>query len=209
MIGKKALLIIDMQNDFCPGGSLAVPGGDEIVPIINELQVKFDYIIATKDWHPHDHISFAANHSDRQIGDVIDVGSLPQVLWPVHCVQETVGSNFHPALDIGRIEKIFHKGMDKNIDSYSAFFDNAYQRSTGLADYLHQQGVDTLYIVGLATDYCVKYSAIDAAKLGFSVFVIKDACRAVELKEGDVEQAFKEMSAMGVTLISDVAQAIQ
>ena len=195
-----ALIMVDLQNDFCPGGSLAVPGGDEIVPLINALQPRFKLIVATQDWHPLEHTSFAANHEGRAVGDVIEVAHAPQVLWPVHCVQASSGAEFHAALNQTHIQHIVHKGRDPAIDSYSAFFDNAHQRSTGLADYLQAKGIHTVYIVGLATDYCVKYSALDAAKLGFTVWVIEDACRGVELKPGDVESAFAEMRSAGIKL---------
>lgn len=198
---KKALIMVDLQNDFCLGGSLAVPGGDDIVPLANQLQAHFDCIIATQDWHPHDHTSFAANHSGQGVGDIIEIEHIQQILWPVHCVQASNGAKFHPALNVAKINKIFHKGVDKNIDSYSAFFDNAHLRSTGLADYLREHDIEEVYLIGLATDYCVKYSALDAAHLGFNVYVIKDACRAVELKAGDAEAAFAEMQSAGVTLI--------
>src|SRR3990167_5139827 len=135
MIKNAALIMIDLQNDFCLGGSLAVPDGDRVIPLANELQKQFDLVIATKDWHPRDHTSFADNHSSQDVVDLITIDTLSQVLWPVHCVQETHGAEFHPALDTSRIKKIIYKGTDKNIDSYSAFFDNAHQRATGLADY--------------------------------------------------------------------------
>lgn len=198
---KKALILVDLQNDFCKGGHLAVPGGDDVIPIANQLQSHFDLVIATQDWHPEDHTSFASNHPGYGVGDVLMMDHISQVLWPDHCVQNTGGAAFHPDLETKHIKAIFHKGSDKNIDSYSAFFDNAHQRSTGLSDYLREEGVETVYIMGLATDYCVKFSVLDARHLGFDVYVIQDACRAVELKPGDGDRAFTEMQAIGAKLI--------
>lgn len=201
MTKKTALIMVDLQNDFCQGGSLAVPGGDEVVPLANRLQSRFDLVVATQDWHPHDHTSFAANHPGYAVGEVIDLDGADQVLWPVHCVQATQGSAFHPALNTEEVDRVFHKGVDKFIDSYSAFFDNAHQRATGLGDYLKNHGVEKVYLMGLATDYCVKFSALDAKHLGFDVYVIEDACRGVELHTGDVTRAFDEMRAAGIHLV--------
>lgn len=201
MANKKALIMIDLQNDFCHGGSLAVPGGDEVIPKANQLQTCFDVVIATQDWHPHDHMSFASNHVECGIGDVITVDDMQQILWPNHCVQGTKGAEFHSGLNLQKVNECFHKGIDRKIDSYSAFFDNAHLRSTGLGDYLRNQKIEDVYIMGLAMDYCVKYSALDASHLGFNVFVIEDACRGVELNPGDVEKAKEEMLAVGVKMI--------
>ena len=211
MTKKKALILVDLQNDFCAGGNLAVPGGDEVIPLANKLQPCFDLVIATQDWHPADHMSFATNHPEYGVGDTIVVDDIPQVLWPDHCVQHGKGAQFHPDLDTHKITKIFHKGTDKKIDSYSAFFDNAHKRSTGLADYLHAEGVEDVYIMGLATDYCVKYSALDAVHQGFKVSVMMDACRGVGLKPHDIEEAWSEMQAAGVTLIQskDVIENVE
>src|SRR3954468_12732007 len=151
-----ALIIVDVQNDFVPGGALPVPEGDKVLPVINNLQPKFDLVVATQDWHPASHGSFAANHPGKKPGDVIQLKGLPQILWPVHCVQNTTGAAFVPTLDAKRIAKVFPKGTDPQVDSYSGFFDNGRQKATGLAEYLKQRGVTELYIVGLATDYCVK-----------------------------------------------------
>ena len=197
-----ALIITDIQNDFCPGGALAIPDGDRIVPLVNELQGRFDLVVATQDWHPPDHGSFAANHPGKKVGDSIEFSGLPQTLWPVHCVQNTPGADLHPALDRRRIARIFHKGSNPEIDSYSAFFDNAHRKSTGLGEYLKQQGVDGVYVCGLATDYCVKFTALDAVGLGFKTYVIEGACRGVNLKPGDVERAIEEMRADGAGLLS-------
>jgi nicotinamidase/pyrazinamidase len=198
---KTALVMVDIQNDFCQGGSLAVPGGDEIVSVANALQPYFDLVIATQDWHPQDHTSFAVNHTERKVGEVIDLDGIAQVLWPAHCVQNTKGAEFHPQLELKRIDKIVHKGADRLIDSYSAFFDNAHLRSTGLADYLQENGVTEIYIMGLATDYCVKYSCLDAAQLELKTHVIVDACRGIDLQGGDVEKALVEMRSVGVDIV--------
>lgn len=202
MISKKALLLVDLQNDFCPGGNLAVNEGDKVIPIANELQNFFDLIIATKDWHPKDHMSLAINHPNHQVGDVICVDGLNQVLWPVHCLQNSKGAEFHVDLNTEKIKKVFHKGIDKKIDSYSAFFDNAHKRSTGLSDYLYEQNINEIYIMGLATDYCVKYTALDAIHLGLITNVIIDGCRGVELQAGDTEKAITEMVKAGVVIVN-------
>jgi nicotinamidase/pyrazinamidase len=198
----KALIITDIQNDFCPGGALAIREGDNIVPIINKLQARFDLVVATQDWHPLGHGSFAANQPGKKIGELIDLNGLPQILWPVHCVENTPGADFHPGLDRGRIARVFHKGADPGIDSYSAFFDNGHRKATGLGEYLKEQGVDEVYLCGLATDYCVKFTALDAVDLGFKTFVIEDACRGVNLRPGEVERAIGEMRAKGVEVFS-------
>ena len=194
---KKALIMVDLQNDFCTGGNLAVPRGEEVVPLANALQAHFDSIVATKDWHPANHLSFASQHPGKKVGEVENT----QVLWPDHCVQESRGAEFHPALETQHIHKIIFKGTDRQIDSYSAFFDNAHLRATGLGDYLRAQQVAEVYIMGLATDYCVKYSVLDAVELGFKVFLVKDACRGVELRTGDTAMAIAEMEAAGVRFV--------
>lgn len=183
---KRALILVDIQNDFCPGGSLAVREGDRIVPIVNELQQRFDLIIATKDWHPAGHSSFAT-------------------LWPPHCVQGTQGAEFVPALDTGRITRTFLKGTDMLVDSYSGFFDNEHLRATGLGDYLKAEGVTDVVITGLATDYCVKFTALDALALGFRTTVVSDACRGVEVNPGDTANALREMAAAGALLVESRA----
>lgn len=200
----KALLIVDVQNDFLPGGALAVPEGDKIISIINRLQEKdlFSYIVATKDWHPPAHISFASHHGKKP-GESIEVEGLSQELWPDHCVQGTRGADFAPRLQTKKIDQIFFKGADPSIDSYSAFYDNAHLRSTGLGEYLKKLGVEELYLVGVATDYCVKYSVFDAIKLGFKVYVILDGCRGIVPQSG----ALEEMQSVGATLI-DSSQLI-
>ncbi len=200
----KALIIVDMQNDFCPGGALPVPEGDHIVPLINRLQQQFELVVATTDWHPPEHCSFASNHPGHKVGDVVEIDGLPQILWPVHCVQNTPGAALHPALHTARIARLFRKGADPRVDSYSAFFDNGRRKATGLAEYLRQQGASELYICGLATDYCVKYTALDAVELGFATSVLVDACRGVELRHGDVADAIDQMQRAGVNIITGV-----
>jgi nicotinamidase/pyrazinamidase len=197
-----ALILVDLQNDFLHGGALAVPDGDAVIPIANQVQQAFDLIVATQDWHPRDHGSFAANHPGKKIGDVVDLNGLPQILWPMHCVQNTRGAEFSPGLRTDRITKVFRKGTDPGIDSYSTFFDNAHRRSTGLDDYLRGQGVREVAIMGLATDYCVKFSVLDARELGFDVRVIEDGCRGVDLKPPDSADAIEEMRRAGAAIVT-------
>ena len=196
----KALLIVDVQNDFLPGGTLAVPQGDEIIPIINDLQKALSCVLATKDWHPPNHISFASSHGKKP-GEIIEVQGIKQELWPDHCIQGMEGAEFAPALRKDKIDQVFFKGINPLIDSYSAFYDNAHIRSTGLRESLDSLNVNEIYIVGLATDYCVKYSVLDAAKLGLNIYVILDGCRGIDLKSGDIERAIEEMKAAGAHLI--------
>jgi nicotinamidase/pyrazinamidase len=195
-----ALILVDIQNDFLPGGALPVPEGDAVIPIANRLQEsgRFDLIVATQDWHPADHGSFAANHPGRTLGEVIDLNGLPQILWPVHCVQETRGAAFADGLATMSIEKVFTKGTDPAIDSYSGFFDNGHRKSTGLGEYHRARGVTDVFVCGVATDYCVKFTALDARQLGFNTFLIEDASRGVNLKPGDVARAIEEMRGAGV-----------
>ena len=196
----KALILVDIQYDFCPGGSLAVPDGDAVVPVANRLQKKFELVAATQDWHPRGHGSFASSHG-KPVYAVIRIHGAPQTLWPDHCVQGTHGAELVSALDRARIARIFQKGTDPEIDSYSGFLDADHKHSTGLADYLRERGVDEVYVAGLATDYCVKYTALDAARLGFRTHVIEDGCRGVNLNPGDSETALEEMKAAGVRII--------
>ncbi|HSX10725.1 MAG TPA: bifunctional nicotinamidase/pyrazinamidase, partial [Chlamydiales bacterium] len=184
----KTLIITDVQHDFMPGGALGVPGANAIVPVINRLIPKFEHVLATLDWHPPHHISFASSHG-KKVGEKILVAGHEQILWPDHCVQNTRGARLADGLHQERIEAVFHKGTDLKIDSYSTFFDNARTRHTGLAEHLRKHGLKDLYFVGLATDYCVLYSVLDALELGFNVWVIRDACRAINLKPGDEERA--------------------
>ena len=181
-----ALLLIDLQPDFMPGGALAVAGGDEILPLINSLAAKFDHVILTQDWHPPQHISFASSHAGRAPYSQVDVAYGPQTLWPDHCVQHSSGAALHPALDVPHAELILRKGFRRHIDSYSAFLENDHRTPTGLAGYLRERGLQRLFIAGLAYDYCVRFSAIDGKALGFETIVIEDATRAVGLP-GSVE----------------------
>jgi len=196
-----ALIIVDLQNDFLPGGALAVPHGDEVIPLANDLQQRFELVLATQDWHPPNHGSFAANHSGKKPGDRIMLDGIEQILWPVHCVQNTKGAEFAPSFDTSRIAHIFHKGIDPKIDSYSTFFDNAHRRETGLADYLKKRAINEIYLMGLALDYCVKYSTLDARQLGLNTYVIVDGCRGIELEAGDIERAIDEMKRVGAVLL--------
>jgi nicotinamidase/pyrazinamidase len=200
-----ALIIVDLQNDFLPGGALSVPHGDEVIPIANELQQRFALVLATQDWHPPDHGSFAPNHPGKKPGDRIILDGIEQILWPVHCVQDTHGAEFAPSFDTNRIARIFHKGIDPRIDSYSTFFDNAHRRSTGLGEYLNERSVKNVYLLGLALDYCVKYSALDARQLGFSTHIIVDACRGIGLEPGDLDHALDEMKRTGTILLESGA----
>jgi len=194
-----ALIIVDIQNDFIPGGALAVPEGDVIIPLVNRLQPCFDLTVATQDWHPADHGSFASNHSGKKPGDAIQLNGLTQILWPAHCVQNTQGAAFAATLDQSRWDSAFEKGNDPAVDSYSGFFDNA-RRATGLGDYLRAKGVTDVAVVGLATDYCVKFTALDAVQLGFKTTLIEDACRGVNLQPSDVKKAVDEMETAGVVV---------
>jgi nicotinamidase/pyrazinamidase len=176
----KALILIDIQNDFLPGGSLAVPAGSEIISVLNRLQAHFDLVVATQDWHPISHKSFASNHPGKKAFEQIDLNGLSQVLWPDHCVQGSSGANFSSDLNMNRVEAIFRKGTDSEIDSYSGFFDNGHRKSTALADYLRGKQVTELYIAGLAGDFCVYYTAKDAIAQGFDTHIIEDAVRAID-----------------------------
>ncbi len=201
----KALIIVDLQNDFLPGGALPVPEGDTIIPLANRLQTHFQYVLASQDWHPAKHASFSMNHPGRSPGDVITIKGIKQKLWQPHCVQHTEGAKLAPNLQLTRINKIFHKGADVEIDSYSAFFDSDHVKPTGLAGYLKAKKVNQLYILGLATDYCVKHTALDARALGLKTYVIKDACRAVNLHPDDEAKAIEEMRNAGVKVINSSA----
>jgi nicotinamidase/pyrazinamidase len=202
---KSALLIVDIQNDFLPGGALGVENGDEVIPVANKLMDHFDLVIATKDWHPATHKSFAANHPWRKPGQIIDLNGIDQILWPIHCVQGSFGAEFSGQLQKDKIEKVFYKGTDPEIDSYSAFFDNGHLKATGLGDYLKEKGVEEIYIVGLATDYCVKYSTLDALKLGFEVHVVIDGVRGIEREKGDIERALEKMKEKGAQIVESEA----
>lgn len=194
-----ALIVIDIQNDFCPGGALAVAGGDEIIPRVNALMAEFPVRVLTQDWHPADHSSFAANHAGAAPFSLIDMPYGPQVLWPTHCVQGSRGAAFHDGLRTDPADLVIRKGFRTAIDSYSAFFENDHKTPTGLEGYLRSRGVTELTLVGLATDFCVAYSAIDAAGLGFGVTVLEGACRAIDLN-GSLAEARQKMRAAAVRL---------
>ncbi|MCT4684670.1 MAG: bifunctional nicotinamidase/pyrazinamidase [Roseicyclus sp.] len=195
----QALIVIDVQNDFCPGGALAVPEGDLIVPGINALMAEFSAVILTQDWHPAGHSSFASEHPCKEPMEMTEMPYGPQVLWPDHCIQGSIGAQFHPDLTVDRADLILRKGFNRAIDSYSAFFENDRQTPTGLEGYLKTRGITRLTMVGLATDFCVNYSAVDAAKLGFVVTVRQDLCRAIDFG-GSLAAAQAGMTDAGVTL---------
>lgn len=201
----RALVLVDLQYDFMPGGALAVARGDETVPVAQRLLPLFDTVVATQDWHPPEHGSFAVNHPGKQPYELHELAGLPQVLWPAHCVQGTRGAELHAELDRARITQIFRKGTDPQIDSYSGFYDNGHRKATGLGDWLKARGVDELYVLGLATDYCVKYTTLDARQLGFAVSLVVDGCRGVELHAGDSAKAIDEMRAAGANVIESSA----
>ena len=196
----KTLLLIDLQNDFTPGGSLAVPQGNDVIAVANRLMPAYDLVVATQDWHPADHGSFAANHPGKAPGDTITLGGLNQVLWPVHCVQNTPGAEFHPKLDHAGIHHVIQKGTDPAIDSYSGFFDNGHRQATGLAELLQARGATAVDVMGLALDYCVKFTALDAVKLGLTTTLLTEGCRAVNLAPGDGDRAVEAMKAAGVQI---------
>jgi len=196
-----ALLVVDIQNDFMPFGALPTAQGDEVVPVANELMTRFEVVVATQDWHPADHGSFAVNQPGHVPGDFIELGGVEQVLWPPHSVQNTPGASFHSGLDVARFSHVVRKGTDPGIDSYSGFFDNHHLKPTGLDALLREHDVSAIVICGLATDYCVKYSALDARQLGYEVSVVEDGCRAVNLTAGDDARAFDDMRAMGCHII--------
>ncbi len=197
----KALILIDLQYDFLPNGSLAVDRSDEILPIINNIQLKFDHIIATRDWHPANHKSFASNHNGKKPGDIIELQGLQQVLWPDHCVQGSPGAEITANINQAKIDYIIYKGTNTEIDSYSAFFDNGRLKQTELDSYLKRNEISTIYVAGLTTDYCVYFTVLDGLSLGYNVFVIEDACRAVNLNPGDSEKALKDMKKKGAKII--------
>ena len=200
-----ALIIVDVQNDFLPGGALAVKDGGAIIPAINDLQIKFDLVVATQDWHSADHKSFASSHQGKKVFDQIILEGLPQVLWPDHCVQESLGAEFSSSLDSKKIEAIFRKGMDKKIDSYSGFFDNGKKKATGMGAYLIGRGVTEIFVCGLAADYCVNFTALDGLELGFESTIITDATRAIDEEnfkntlENFLEKGGKEIKSNDIT----------
>lgn len=196
----RALILVDLQRDFCPGGALAVPDGDAVVGPCNALAKAYPLVVATQDWHPKGHGSFASSAPGRQVGQVGELEGQAQVWWPDHCVAGSLGAEFHPDLDLGPVAAVFRKGMDPAIDSYSGFQDNGGRRSTGLAAYLKGLGVEAVDVVGLATDYCVKATALDALAAGFAVGLVPEACRAVNLQPEDGAKALAELAAAGVRL---------
>jgi nicotinamidase/pyrazinamidase len=197
----RSLIIVDIQNDFVSGGSLEVPGGEQIIPLVNQLSEKFDLVVATQDWHPPSHKSFASNHDDKMPFDKISLGGLEQVLWPDHCVQGTSGAEFHHLLAMNKVEAIFRKGMDPDIDSYSGFYDNGHKKSTGLTGYLRDRRVESVYVCGLAGDYCVYYTAKDALAEGFKTFLITDATRSII--PSDFQKALGDIRRSGGMIITD------
>lgn len=199
---EKALILVDIQNDFIPGGALEVNKGDEVIEIANRAMKYFNHVIATQDWHPADHASFASQHEGKSHGEFIELDGLDQILWPDHCVAGSKGAEFPAGLDVTGITKVIKKGLDRLVDSYSGFFDNAQKKDTGLNDYLKSMDIDDLYILGLATDYCVKFTALDARKLGFKTSLIIEGVRGVELNPGDCDAAVGEMKSAGVSVVS-------
>lgn len=198
---KTALIIVDVQYDFLPGGRLPVKDGDRVIPVINAVQGRFDIVAATQDWHPVNHASFAGSHPGKSPGETVVIEGIVQVLWPSHCVQDTRGASLSINLERRFLRRVFHKGVEKEVHSYSTFFDNAHRRDTGLDAYLKAEGVTDVYFAGLATDYCVKYSALDAAALGYAAHVIIDACRGIDLKPGDIDAAVAGMQGAGVRIV--------
>jgi nicotinamidase/pyrazinamidase len=198
---RDLLLVIDVQKDFCPGGTLAVPRGDEVVPIINLLASRFAHVVLTQDWHPPDHLSFASSHPGRKPYETIDASYGSQILWPDHCVQETEGARLHPDLHIARAELLLRKGFNRDIDSYSAFQENDRKTSTGLAGYLRERGFTRIFVAGLAFDFCVRYSAEDAKQHGFEPVVVEDACRAINI-HGSLEATRARLADLEIPCIS-------
>jgi len=199
-LADTALIVIDVQNDFCPGGRLAVAGGDEILPVVNRLIAQADHVVLTQDWHPAGHLSFASSHPGREPFSSIEMPYGPQTLWPDHCVQGSEGAAFHPDLDRTRAEVVVRKGFRPAIDSYSAFFENDHVTPTGLGGYLRERGIGRLTMAGLATDFCVAYSALDAMRLGFDVTVVMDGCRAIDLG-GSLAAMTGKMKDAGVRIV--------
>lgn len=197
---RRALLLVDLQNDFVDGGSLAVPDGIAVIDVANWLIPKFEFVVATQDWHPSDHQSFASQHSGLWIGSRFELNGFQQTAWPDHCVQGTFGAELVSQLNRDGIHRVVQKGMDRGIDSYSGFFDNGHVRSTGLTDYLREQQIEHVFVMGLATDYCVRFTALDAIREGFRTTLIVDGCRGVELQRGDIERAMDEMRDIGVEM---------
>ena len=201
LTSRDALIVVDVQNDFCPGGALAVPEGDAVIPVIQRIAPVFEHIVLTQDWHPEGHCSFASSYAGKKAGDVVLVGGEEQRLWPDHCVQGTQGAEIHPDLKLERAELILRKGFRKEVDSYSAFFENAHRTPTGLAGYCRERGLERMFFVGLAYDFCVGFSALDARRCGFEALVIKDACRAIDV-EGSVARMEAGFGRAGVKVVA-------
>ena len=197
---KDVLIVVDVQNDFCTGGALAVPGGEKVVPAINRIAEKFENVVLTQDWHPEDHVSFASNHAHKRPYDTIELSYGPQVLWPDHCVQGSAGADFHRGLKTVGAGLVLRKGIHRDIDSYSAFYENDRTTSTGLAGYLRERGLKTLFFAGLAFDFCVRYSAEDARKAGFEAVVIEEACRGIDL-DGSVAATRRSLKSLGIPVV--------
>lgn len=204
---RTVLIVVDVQNDFCPGGSLAVPDGDAVVPVVNALGRRFRHVVLTQDWHPAGHTSFASSHPGRKPFETVELAYGPQVLWPDHCVQGTTGAAFHAGLDLPHAEAMIRKGFRQGIDSYSGFVEADRRTPTGLAGYLRERGIAKVVIAGLATDFCVSWTAQDAARAGFETMVVEDACRAIDL-DGSLARAWVEMATAGIKRVNAASLAI-
>lgn len=196
----RALILVDIQNDFVEGGALAVREGSQVINVANRLMPKFDFVVATQDWHPADHGSFASQHDNINVGDTFELAGLPQIAWPDHCIQTTDGATFVDGLNLAGIHEVVQKGTDREIDSYSGFFDNGRRKHTRLESLLRNRNVSDVYVMGLATDYCVKFTALDAQDLGFATHLILDGCRGVDLQTGDVNRAVDAMKSAGIRI---------
>ncbi|WP_377848202.1 bifunctional nicotinamidase/pyrazinamidase [Bosea sp. UC22_33] len=204
---RTVLIVVDVQNDFCPGGSLAVPDGDAVVPVVNALGRRFRHVVLTQDWHPAGHTSFASSHPGRKPFETVELADGPQVLWPDHCVQGTAGAAFHAGLDLPHAEAVIRKGFRQGIDSYSGLIEADRRTPTGLAGYLRERGIAKVVIAGLATDFCVSWTAQDAARAGFETIVVEDACRAIDL-DGSLARAWAEMASAGIERVNAASLAI-
>ncbi|WP_339921965.1 bifunctional nicotinamidase/pyrazinamidase [uncultured Cyclobacterium sp.] len=204
-LNKSALIVVDVQNDFLLGGALAVANGDEVIPVINQVQDKFALVVATQDWHPANHGSFAANHEGKKVGDFINLKGVNQYLWPIHCVENSEGAGFPKALQGQTWNKIFKKGTNPEVDSYSGFFDNGKIEETGLSDFLKGEGIEKVFVTGLAADYCVKFTVLDALDLGFETYLLTDATKGVNVSPNDTNDALTEMEKKGAILIQSNA----
>jgi nicotinamidase/pyrazinamidase len=198
---QDVLMVIDVQNDFCSGGALAVPDGEKVVPAINRIAQKFHNVVLTQDWHPRDHVSFASNHAHKRPYDKIQLAYGSQVLWPDHCVQDTTGADFHRSLHVPQASLVLRKGIHRNIDSYSALYENDHKTPTGLLGYLRERELKTVFVAGLAFDFCVRYSAEDARKAGFEVAVIEDACRGIDI-DGSMAAAHHSLKSLGISIVN-------